>query len=84
MFKLSILVPAPAPVLAYAGLPYAGLGYPYTYGLPYAAAPAVTVKAAEPVVTEVEVPQIVYKAVEQKIELAPACHNAFGWPVPCA
>merc|ERR1712072_451535 len=45
---------APAPVLAYAGLPYAGLGYPYTYGLPYAA-PAVTVKAAEPVVTEVEV-----------------------------
>merc|ERR1719373_615529 len=57
---------APAPVLAYAGLPYAGLGYaglgyPYTYGLPYAAAPAVTVKAAEPVVTEVEVPQIVYK-----------------------
>merc|ERR1719330_94408 len=57
---------APAPVLAYAGLPYAGLGYaglgyPYTYGLPYAAAPAVAVKAAEPVVTEVEVPQIVYK-----------------------
>ena len=86
--KLNNLVPAPAPVLAYAGLPYAGLpyaglGYPYTYGLPYAA-PAVTVKAAEPVVTEVEVPQIVYKAVEQKIELAPACHNAFGWPVPCA
>merc|ERR1719431_1201392 len=77
---------APVPVLAYAGLPYAGLcyaglGYPYTYGLPYAAAP---VKAAEPVVTEVEVPQIVYKPVEQKIELAPACHNAFGWPVPCA
>merc|ERR1712184_59857 len=41
---------APAPVLTYAGLPYAGLGYaglgyPYTYGLPYAAAPAVTVKA---------------------------------------
>merc|ERR1712072_1211783 len=70
---------APAPVLAYAGLPYAGLGYPYTYGLPYAA-PAVTVKAAEPVVTEVEVPQIVYKAVEQKIELAPACHNASDGP----
>ena len=80
---------APAPVLAYAGLPYAGLpyaglGYPYTYGLPYAAAPAVTVKAAEPVVTEVEVPQLVYKPVEQKIELAPACQNAFGIPVPCA
>ena len=85
---------APAPVLSYAGLPYAGLpyaglpyaglGYPYTYGLPYAAAPAVAVKAAEPVVTEVEVPQIVYKAVEQKIELAPACQNAFGFAVPCA
>ena len=70
--------------LPYAGLPYAGLGYPYTYGLPYAAAPAVTVKAAEPVVTEVEVPQLVYKPVEQKIELAPACQNAFGIPVPCA
>merc|ERR1711879_1136243 len=75
---------AAAPVLAYAGLPYAGLGYPYTYGLPYAAAPAVTVKAAEPIVTEVEVPQIVYKPVEKKIELAPACQNSFGWPVPCA
>merc|ERR1719443_1344874 len=49
-----------------------------------APAPAVTVKAAEPVVTEVEVPQLVYKPVEQKIELAPACQNAFGIPVPCA
>merc|ERR1711887_195806 len=56
-----------APVLTYAaGVPfgyglgaygYAGLGLPYTY-----AAPAVTV--AEPKVTEVEVPQYVYKAVE--------------------
>merc|ERR1712002_890561 len=60
---------AAAPVLTYAaGLPlgyglgaygYAGLGLPYTY-----AAPAVTV--AESKVTEVEVPQYVYKAVEEK------------------
>ena len=63
--------------LPYAGLPYAGLGYPYAYSQPI-------VKTTEPVVTEVEVPQIVYKAVEQKIELAPACNNAFGYPVPCA
>ena len=77
--------PAAAPVLAYAGYPYGYPGvlpytaYPYTT---YAAAPVV--KVAEPTVTEVEVPQIVYKAVEQKVELAPACHNGFGWPVPCA
>merc|ERR1711872_132312 len=47
-----------------------------------AAAPAITV--AEPKVTEVEVPQYVYKAVEEKIDLAPLCHNGFGFPVPCA
>merc|ERR1712183_579706 len=56
---------------------YVGLGLPYTY-----AAPAVTV--AKPKVTEVEVPQYVYKAVEEKVELAPLCHNGFGFPVPCA
>merc|ERR1712050_311423 len=76
-----------APVLTYAaGVPlgyglgaygYAGLGLPYTY-----AAPAVTV--AEPKVTEVEVPQYVYKAVEEKVELAPLCHNGLGFAVPCA
>merc|ERR1712128_288708 len=52
-------------------------GLPYTYG-----APAVTV--AEPTVTEVEVPQYVYKAVNEKIELAPLCHNGLGFAVPCA
>eukprot|EP00091_Calanus_sinicus_P010027 TRINITY_DN232_c2_g1_i12.p1 TRINITY_DN232_c2_g1~~TRINITY_DN232_c2_g1_i12.p1 ORF type:complete len:198 (-),score=89.12 TRINITY_DN232_c2_g1_i12:63-602(-) len=80
-----------APVLTYAaGVPfgygyglglgaygYAGLGLPHAY-----AAPAVTV--AEPTVTEVEVPQYVYKAVNEKVELAPLCHNGLGFAVPCA
>merc|ERR1739842_172291 len=73
-----------APVLAYSGLPlgYAGFaGYPYAH-YPYAGYPAVTV--AEPKVTEVETPQIVYKPVEKKIELAPLCHNGNGFAVPCA
>ena len=88
-----------APVLTYAaGLPfgygygyglgaygYAGLGA-YGYGglgLSHAyAAPAVTV--AEPTVTEVEVPRYVYKAVNEKVELAPLCHNGLGFAVPCA
>merc|ERR1712212_1276759 len=65
-----------APVLAYAGLPLAYAGYPYAHY------PAVTV--AEPKVTEVEIPQIVYKPVEKKIELAPLCHNGAGFAVPCA
>merc|ERR1712142_704526 len=68
-----------APVLAYSGLPIAYSGYA---GFPYAGYPAVTV--AEPKVTEVEVPQIVYKPVEKKIELAPLCHNGAGFAVPCA
>merc|ERR1712001_403443 len=68
-----------APVLAYSGLGYAG--YPYAH-YPYAGYPAVTV--AEPKVTEVEIPQIVYKPVEKKIELAPLCHNGAGFAVPCA
>merc|ERR1719378_991303 len=62
-----------APVLTYAaGVPF-GYGYGLGLGLPYtyAAAPAITV--AEPKVTEVEVPQYVYKAVEEKIDLAPLC-----------
>merc|ERR1712123_27536 len=72
-----------APVLTYAaGVPfgygYAGLGLG-AYGY---AAPAVTV--AVPTVTEVEVPQYVYKAVNEKIELAPLCHNGLGFAVPCA
>merc|ERR1711923_67854 len=73
---------APAPVLAYSGYPYAGLGYAgFGYGLPYAVP---QVKVAEPTTVEVEVTQVVYKPVEQKIELAPACHNGLGFPVPCA
>merc|ERR1712234_76176 len=75
---------AAAPVLSYAGLPLAygyGLGA-YGYGLPYTyAAPTVTV--AEPKVTEVEVPQYVYKAVNEKVGLAPLCHNGLGFAVPC-
>merc|ERR1711872_11483 len=75
-----------APLLTYAGLPYSYgypyAGLPYTLGYPYAAAPAV--KVAEPTVTEVEIPQIVYKPVEKKVELLPACHNGLGFPVPCA
>ena len=88
-----------APVLTYAaGLPfgngygyglgaygYAGLGaYGYAgLGLPHAyAAPDVTV--AEPIVTEVEVPQYVYKAVNGKVGLAHLCHNGLGFAVPCA
>merc|ERR1712223_205994 len=63
---------AAAPVLAYSGLPLGYAGYPYAH-YPYAHYPAVTV--AEPKVTEVEIPQIVYKPVEKKIELAPLCHN---------
>lgn len=67
-----------APVLSYAGLPFAG--YPYAH-YPYVAP---TYAVAEPKVTEVEVPQIVYKPVEEKIELAPLCHNGAGFAVPCA
>merc|ERR1711997_558100 len=79
---------APAPVLAYSGLPLGYAGYPYAglplgyAGYPYAGYPAVTI--AEPKVTEVEVPQIVYKPVEEKIELAPLCRNGAGFAVPCA
>merc|ERR1712001_558392 len=72
---------AAAPVLAYSGLPLGYAGYPYAH-YPYAGYPALTV--AEPKVTEVEIPQIVYKPVEKKIELAPLCHNGFGHAVPCA
>merc|ERR1712045_931033 len=67
---------APAPVLAYSGLPLGYAGYPYAHS------PAVTI--AEPKVTEVEIPQIVYKPVEEKIELSPLCHNGAGFAVPCA
>merc|ERR1712026_436780 len=46
-----------APVLSYAGLPFAYAGYPYAH-YPYVAP---TYAVAEPKVTEVEIPQIVYK-----------------------
>ena len=45
-------------------------------------APAMTV--AEPKVNEIEVPQYVYKAVNEKVELAPLFHNGLGFAVPCA
>merc|ERR1711887_377255 len=64
---------APAPAV----LPY---GLPFGYaGLPYAAAPVI-----KPTVTEVEVPQYKFVPQVEKVEFAPACHNGFGFPVPCA
>merc|ERR1711929_21301 len=51
-----------------AGLPYAGLTY----------------AAVKPTVTEVEVPQYKFVPQVEKVEFAPACHNGFGFPVPCA
>merc|ERR1712114_9157 len=72
---------APILPLGYAGLGYAGLGYGLGYGglagLPY------TTALPAPTVTEVEVPQ--YKLVPQEkvAEVAPACQNAWGFPVPC-
>merc|ERR1712114_104903 len=72
--------------LGYAGLGYAGLGYAVLgYGLGYgglAGLPYTTALPA-PTVTEVEVPQ--YKLVPQEkvAEVAPACQNAWGFPVPC-
>merc|ERR1712098_766686 len=56
-----------------AGLPY---GSPLTYSV---AAPVI-----KPTVTEVEVPQYKFVPEVKKVELPPACHNAWGFPVPCA
>merc|ERR1739842_244523 len=67
--------------LGYAGLGYHGLGYA-GLGYPAAVGPAITY--AEPKVTDVEVPPYVYKPVVEKVNLAPACHNGAGFPVPCA
>merc|ERR1712243_277333 len=68
-------------LLGYAGLGYAGLGYAGLAGLPYSTALPAPLPA--PTVTEVEVPQ--YKLVPQEkvVEVAPACQNAWGFPVPC-
>merc|ERR1712126_646608 len=67
--------------LGYAGLGYAGLGYAGLAGLPYSTALPAALPA--PTVTEIEVPQ--YKLVPQEkvVEVAPACQNAWGFPVPC-
>merc|ERR1712240_906655 len=67
--------------LGYAGLGYNGLGYAGLAGLPYSTALPAALPA--PTVTEVEVPQ--YKLVPQEkvVEVAPACQNAWGFPVPC-
>merc|ERR1711955_91368 len=67
--------------LGYAGLGYNGLGYAGLAGLPYTTALPAALPA--PTVTEVEVPQ--YKLVPQEkvVEVAPACQNAWGFPVPC-
>lgn len=75
----------------YAGLPYTGLPYAGYTGLPYAGYNGLaysglvpSVKVNEPVVTEVEVPQYVYKQVVHKVDLEPLCHNGAGFAVPCA
>merc|ERR1712243_417084 len=67
--------------LGYAGLGYNGLGYAGLACLPYSTALPAALPA--PTVTEVEVPQ--YKLVPQEmvVEVAPACQNAWGFPVPC-
>merc|ERR1712243_358994 len=67
--------------LGYAGLGYNGLGYAGLAGLPYSTALPAALPA--PTVTEVEVPQ--YKLVPQEkvVEVAPACQNGWGFPVPC-
>ena len=72
---------------AYAGYahPYAHAGYAHAgyahagYAHPYAYAPTVL----EPKTVEIEVPTPVYKEVEVKVPLGPACQNHLGFPVPC-
>merc|ERR1712036_43892 len=63
--------------LGYAGLGYNGLGYAGLAGLPY------TTALPAPTVTEVEVPQYRLVPQEKVVEVAPACQNAWGFPVPC-
>merc|ERR1712025_1535250 len=65
-------------------LPY-GLPYGLGLGLPYASPLTCSVAAPviKPTVTEVEVPQYKFVPEVKKVELLPACHNAWGFPVPC-
>merc|ERR1712176_1748519 len=45
---------------------------------------AVAAPVIKPTITEVEVPQYKFVPEVKEVELPLACHNAFGWPVPCA
>ena len=75
--------PAAVPAVLPYGLPYGlGLGLPYSYASPLTYSVAAPV--IKPTVTEVEVPQYKFVPEVQKVELPPACHNGYGWPVPCA
>jgi len=49
----------------------------YTY-------PAITYKAIEPKIQEIEVPTPKFKTVVEKIPIQPACQNMYGFAVPCA
>jgi hypothetical protein len=58
-------------------LTYAAQPLTYTY-------PAVTYKALEPKVQEIEVPTPKFKTVVEKVPIQPACQNMYGFAVPCA
>jgi len=58
-------------------LTYAAQPLTYTY-------PAVTYKAIEPKIQEIEVPTPKFKSVVEKVPIQPACQNAWGFAVPCA
>merc|ERR1719410_2380766 len=74
--------PAPAPVVSYAVAPVAYAGYPYTYSLPVATAPAASTEvkaAAAPVATYAVAAAPYYYAA-----LHTGCVNSVGSVVPCA
>ena len=58
-------------------LTYAAQPLTYTY-------PAVTYKAIEPKIQEIEVPTPKFKTVVEKVPIQPACQNMYGFAVPCA
>merc|ERR1719225_296580 len=73
--------PAPAPVVSYAVAPVAYAGYPYTYSLPVATAPAASTEvkaAAAPVATYAVAAPYYYAALHT------GCVNSVGSVVPCA